>query len=87
MQDGSQAGEEEEPGFRIAGGSTTAKAGLEVVHLLHGLGPPAQLDDGTPGVAPHPGGGGSGFAAATRAEHQGEAGLFRRLLLSRDAGT
>lgn len=82
-----QSGEEEaeaEQGFRIGGGATTtAKGGLEQVHLVHGLGPPAQLEDGTAGVAPHPGMGGSGFAAAARAEHHSEADLFKRLLLSR----
>jgi YLP motif-containing protein 1 len=88
---GDQAAEEE-PAFRIGGAAAgaPAKAGLEVVHLLHGLGPPAELEDGTPGVAPHPGStpqrGRGGFAAAARAEHQTEADLFRRLLLSRTGG-
>lgn len=78
--------EEAERGFRIAGGATTAKAGLETVHLVHGLGPPERLEDGSAGVAPHPTGPGGGFAAAARAEHHGEADLFRRLLLSRGSG-
>lgn len=79
--------DEAERGFRIAGGATTAKAGLETVHLVHGLGPPQRLQDGSAGVAPHPAGsGGGGFAAAARAEHHGEADLFRRLLLSRGGG-
>ena len=50
--------------------------------MLHGLGPPAQLEDGSAGVAPHPT---SGFAAAAKAEHSSEADLFKRLLLSRGA--
>lgn len=74
------AGEEEEQGFRIGGGGERAKAGLEVVHVLHGLGPPAQLEDGSAGVAPHPS---ANFAAAAKAEHTSEADLFKRLLLSR----
>ena len=88
---GGEAEAEEEQGFRIGGSTagTPAKAGLEVVHVLHGLGPPSELEDGGAGVAPHPGGGGpraqGGFVAAARAEHQTEAGLFRRLLLSRGA--
>lgn len=51
-----------------------------MVHVLHGLGPPAQLDDGSAGVAPHPTG---TFAAAAKAEHSSEADMFKRLLLSR----
>ena len=63
---------------------TPTPSGLEVVHLVHGLGPPAQLEDVTPGVAAHPGAP-PGFAAAARAEHAGEASLFRRMLLGRGA--
>lgn len=85
---GEEEAQEAEPGFRIAGGKTgtTAKSGLEVVHVLHGLGPPSQLEDGSAGVAPHPGSkqqGADKFAAAARAEHHTEADAFRHLLLSR----
>jgi hypothetical protein len=86
LQEQADGGGEEEGGFRIAGGGASAKGGLELVHLVHGLGPPAELDDGSSGVAPQPGGGAraaGGFAAAARAEHTTEADLFRRLLLSR----
>ena len=90
MQEQSAA---EEPGFRIGGPSagTPAKSGLEVVHLLHGLGPPPELEHGSSGVVPHPGAGGrqagpGGFAAAAKAEHSTEADLLRRLLLSRGGG-
>lgn len=55
----------------------------QVVHVLHGLGPPALLEDGTPGVMPHPGAAPASFAAAAKAEHVTEAGAFRKLLLSR----
>lgn len=80
------AGDDEEAGFRIGGGGERAKGGLEVVHVLQGLGPPAHLDDGSAGVAPHPGAPQPpGFAAAAKAEHNREADAFKRLLLSRGA--
>lgn len=79
-QEAGDDGEGPAAGFRIGGGGESAKGGLEFVHVLLGLGPPATLDDGSEGVAPHPSG---GFAAAARAEHTSEADLFRQLLLSR----
>jgi hypothetical protein len=96
--DGGGGAGEDGGGFRIGGAAagTLAKSGLEVVHLVHGLGPPRELEDGSAGVAAHPSGssgGGDGskaggrFAAAARAEHHTEAGLFRRLLLSRGGGS
>jgi hypothetical protein len=78
--DGGTADEEEQQGFRIGGATagTRAKRGLELVHLVEGLGPGKDDDGGGPGH-----GKSGGFAAAARAEHATEATLFRRLLLSR----
>ena len=75
-------------GFRCCGGGCASELSTCCPRLpapsRAGLGPPAQLEDGSAGVAPHPGGQGA-FAAAAKAEHTSEADLFRRMLLGRGA--